>query len=146
MNNIKLLLEAFSSGARNSRGNYHITLKRLIITLNTVESNENSLVKVEDYHSGFTLGYPHKPHSYRGYYSDLAFEISDFKLTSKDFLDRCICCLDKEFEGYKGGLYKMDEDTPLWIADYGSCGKALIKTKIDDNNVILVAKDLDENY
>jgi len=63
-----------------------------------------------------------EPHSYRGYYSDLSFEKQEGSQTVERLLSVCAECLDKTFTGYKGGEFRMDEHTPLWIAEYGSCG------------------------
>lgn len=43
------------------------------------------------------------PHSYRGYYSDLAFEKREGEQTVETLLNVCKDCLGKTFEGYGGG-------------------------------------------
>lgn len=63
--------------------------------------------------------------SYRGYYSDLAFEPSVNRL-SKEVLEKCKAAMGKVFTGYKGGDYVMGARTPLWVANYGDCGKKLM--------------------
>ena len=62
------------------------------------------------------------PHSYRGYYSDLAFEKDDGLRSVKELLDSCKSCMGQVFEGYKGGDFVMGALTPVWIAEYGCCG------------------------
>ena len=60
--------------------------------------------------------------SYRGYYSDLSLVPSDepnFALTVEDFLPRLKAAIGDTFTGYKGGEYRMDENTLLWVAHYG---------------------------
>lgn len=64
--------------------------------------------------------------SYRGYYRDLAFEPVTTQRSAKDLLDECQSAMGKVFEGYKGGDYLMGENTPLWVANYGSCGTRLM--------------------
>jgi hypothetical protein len=65
------------------------------------------------------------PHSYRGDYTDLAFEptgpisIGDMLLCAEE-------SLGTEFIGYKGGEFTMNEGTNCWIAKYGSGGGQLI--------------------
>jgi hypothetical protein len=46
------------------------------------------------------------PHSYRGYYEDLAFEPAK-NITVGEMLDCAKGALGKTYEGYKGGEYKM---------------------------------------
>lgn len=60
--------------------------------------------------------------SYRGYYSDLAFDPNPNPRTVADLLTECRGAMGKVFEGYKGGDFMMGATTPLWIAGYGdSC-------------------------
>jgi hypothetical protein len=68
---------------------------------------------------------PESPHSYRGYYSDLAFS-AGHKRTAGAWLRELESCLGSTFTGYKGGDFTMREDTPLWAAFYGCCGRAII--------------------
>lgn len=62
------------------------------------------------------------PHSYRGYYSDLAFERISEKVTVVQALAMCKESMGQVFVGYKGGDYVMGALTPLWIASYSCCG------------------------
>jgi hypothetical protein len=66
------------------------------------------------------------PHSYRGYYSDLAFERGAEKVKASDALAMCRDCMGRVFEGYKGGDFVMGALTPVWIAHYGSCGEKIL--------------------
>ncbi len=60
------------------------------------------------------------PHSYRGYYSDLAFEPTEDEITVINLLTSCReDCMGQKFEGYKGGDFYMTAETPLWISDWG---------------------------
>jgi hypothetical protein len=64
---------------------------------------------------GFT-----NPHSYRGYYDHLAFEPASN--VSVAFMIACAeSALGATYEGWKGGEYVMDEDTPCWLAFEGQC-------------------------
>lgn len=65
-----------------------------------------------------------KAMSYRGYYDQLAFEPKD-NVTVGEMLDEARSAVDKVFDGYKGGEYKMYDFTECWIAEYGDCGDAL---------------------
>lgn len=66
------------------------------------------------------------PHSYRGYYDDLAFECEKGKRPSVELLKECKETVGKLFSGYKGGDYVMNQSTPIWIAGYGECGLKLM--------------------
>ena len=66
------------------------------------------------------------PHSYRGYYEDLAFQLSENKATVKETLTLLKSCLNTEFQGYKGGDFIMTNETLIWVATYGSCGERIM--------------------
>lgn len=72
--------------------------------------------------------------SYRGYYSDLAFEPTDGCEQASSILERCRDAMGQVFTGYKGGEFMMGSLTPLWVAAYGDCGKKLIAVN-DDGNI-----------
>lgn len=65
--------------------------------------------------------------SYRGYYSDIALEPWDGTLTVEQLLSAANDACGRTFEGYKGGDFAMDADTPLWIAHYGSASDIAIR-------------------
>ena len=79
--------------------------------------------------------------SYRGYYSDLAFApLYDTEpRTVKEALKEALLAHGKTFEGYKGGEFTMEGDTPVWYSHYGTCGPAIIG--ITDEGVILTQED-----
>ena len=64
------------------------------------------------------------PHSYRGYYDELAFEpranilVSDMLAAAKD-------AMGSTYIGYKGGEYQMCEWTECWLAKWGECGETI---------------------
>lgn len=69
------------------------------------------------------------PHSYRGYYSDLAFDPAIS--TAAEALARCRAAMGEVFQGYKGGDFQMGSLTPVWIAHYGDCGKKIVAVADD---------------
>lgn len=78
------------------------------------------------------------PHSYRGYYSDMAFE----EVTPQPVFTLLADCKDamgKSFTGYKGGDFYMHAGVPLWVADYGCCGLKLMA--INDDGSLVTAED-----
>lgn len=65
------------------------------------------------------------PHSYRGYYHDLAFEIAT-DVTVAAMLADARSALHATYEGWKGGDYTMDEDSDVWLVwERGDCGETL---------------------
>lgn len=83
-----------------------------------------------------------EPHSYRGYYSDLAFEKREGVRSVGELLEELKNeCLNHTFEGYKGGDFIMNEDAPLWIADYGSTGDKMIE--ITNGDILSISTQSD---
>lgn len=72
-----------------------------------------------------------EPHSYRGYYSDLAFEPIEGKMKVSDALAMCRGAMGQVFTGYKGGDFVMGALTPVWMASYGCCGKKIMTINDD---------------
>lgn len=66
-----------------------------------------------------------KPHSYRGYYCELAFE--PMTTTIQDMLEAALSADGESYTGYKGGSFVMDGDTEVYIAYEGSCGNPITK-------------------
>ena len=66
------------------------------------------------------------PHSFRGYYEDLAFSPVDGTVKAGDLLEICKDCMGEVFTGYKGGDFMMGKNTPVWIAYYGQDGERLM--------------------
>lgn len=71
----------------------------------------------------FPHGFAH-PHSYRGYYDELAFEPAT-NTRAGDMLADAQAALGKTFTGYKGGDYEMQSWTDCWLAEYGDTGDSL---------------------
>jgi hypothetical protein len=66
------------------------------------------------------------PHSYRGYYDQLAFT-PQTGCAVESMLKHALSAKGCTFHGYKGGEYLMDSSTPVWIANHGSLGVELNK-------------------
>lgn len=64
------------------------------------------------------------PHSYRGYYDELAFEPAR-DVTVASMLKCAKESLGSTFRGYKGGKYKMHEYTQCWLANFGQNGETI---------------------
>jgi len=83
----------------------------------------------------------HMPHSYRGYYIDLAFEKMDRKQTVEEILFMCRKCLGEIFEGYKGGDSGMTKNTPIWRAFYGRGGERILNIDVNTGELTLSEDD-----
>jgi hypothetical protein len=70
------------------------------------------------------------PHSYRGYYDQVAFE-PVANTTVGTMLAHAESAIGPVFTGYKGGDYVYNRFTPAWIAVYGRCGDELSVAKIE---------------
>ena len=64
------------------------------------------------------------PHSYRGYYDQLAFEPTQ-NITVAQMLEEAKSADGEAYMGYKGGAFEMNEDTDVYIAFEGSTGEEL---------------------
>lgn len=65
-----------------------------------------------------------KPHSYRGYYDELAFEPVR-NVTVRQMLADARSAVGATYDGWKGGEYTMTEDTGCWLAVEGSTGESI---------------------
>lgn len=121
MNHIQALIDGMGQQWQRERAESQMTLGKLIKRLEAMP--QDSLI------DGLTYA-----HSYRGYYSDLAFERKADKVTVSSLLTECRDAMGQVFEGYKGGDYQMGCNTPLWIAHYGCTGEKLMAIR-DDGSI-----------
>lgn len=64
------------------------------------------------------------PHSYRGYYTELAF-IPEKNTTVGEMLKCAKDALGSTYQGWKGGEFTMDEYTDVYLAEYGDTGDSI---------------------
>ena len=117
-NYLQALVDGLGAQWQRERAETQMTLGALIKALEAMPSN----IQVTNLKS---------PHSYRGYYEDLAFELCGGTRPAKDLLTECKDAMGGVFVGYKGGDFVMGALTPVWVADYGCCGVKLIAIKND---------------
>jgi hypothetical protein len=130
------IINSINDACKDERSKYHLTLGCLIEELKKADQD----LRVIENHTSKGVS---SPHSYRGYYSDLALERSDEVNSVRDLLSKLLNVQDQELTGYKGGEFLMTDDTPLWISEYGnSSGIAIISTKIERDVFYLVTKEL----
>lgn len=112
--NLQALVDGMSAQWQRERAETQMTLGKLIAALEAMPSD----AEVTNLNS---------PHSYRGYYSDLAFERGEGTRPAAELLAECKAAMGQVFEGYKGGDYVMGALTPLWVSEYGhSSGEKLM--------------------
>lgn len=133
---LQRLVDGFAEAGERERANYHLTLGKLIEGLAALPVDTPVRIDV----SGAAPG---GAHSYRGYYSDLAFEPDGDWDTVAKFLGAARVALGQVFRGYKGGEFTMHERTPLWLAPYGTEGRAIINLDMRDGVAVLVTKEID---
>lgn len=111
--NLQALVDGMGAQWQRDRAETQMTLGKLISALEAMPEE----TKVANLNNA---------HSYRGYYIDLAFVQGDGVRPAAELLAECKAAMGRVFSGYKGGDYVMGERTPIWVADYGCCGKKLM--------------------
>lgn len=125
------LMDTMNKVAKDERGRYHITLGVLIEML--ALQPEGYTCEID------TGGTVTNAHSYRGYYSDLALAKSEGTRKCSHLLAELEDIMGKKLEGYKGGMFPMEHDTPVWISEYGvASGQAVIGIVVDDEEKKIV--------
>lgn len=83
--------------------------------------------------------------SYRGYYDHLAVGYEDNHcIRAGELLELAKAACGETYTGWKGGDYRMDRDTPVWVANPGHCyGTAIVDVDSDGWRVTLVTKQCD---
>lgn len=132
---LQALVDAMNEASRAERSRYHVTLGKLIEVL--AAADPDMPVIFDDDTS------PCKPHSYRGYYSDLSFAGCNEPKPAGDLLAQCRVALGATFEGYKCGDFVMGDDTPLWRASWGHTGDAIVGVTVVAGKLLLETKQLD---
>ena len=125
------LFNQISQGYRANRSLTQMTLGRFISILEKLPQDKEILNVC-------------RPHSYRGYYSDLALEKETGTRTIESLVQQLKNeCLGQTFEGYKGGDFYMDEHTPIWLAEYGCCGDKIMDIQVGEIFSLLTEEDND---
>lgn len=137
INPIQRFIDSMNEAGKRERANYHLTLGKLIEALEAVPDKTIPIWFDKGRGSPGGLG------SYRGYYSDLAFETGAPCMVDS-VLKHAKKALDTIFEGYKGGDFLMDADTPLWRSEWGECsGVAIMDIRVEPYKVTMITKKVD---
>lgn len=111
--NLQAMINGMSAQWQRERAETQLTLGELIEVLEAMPDDAQ-------------VANLRNPHSYRGYYSDLAFEQNEGSRPTAELLAECKAAMGQVFYGYKGGDYVMGALTPVWVASYGCCGPKLM--------------------
>lgn len=119
------------------------TLGRLIDALESIPTTRrNYRGETERRHVRFDFEYlrPSGLDSWRGVYRELAIGFAtEGTMHLDDFLTMLRQAVGKTYEGYKGGTFRMDRSTPLWVANYGNAGDTgVVGVRDDDYDVVLL--------
>lgn len=137
MSDMQKLVDAMGAAVRDSRSGYHLTLG---VAIDQITKFPDRYVVVFD---GTNLS-PGDEMSYRGYYSDLAFDEGNEPKTVEEFGQQLFGALDQKYTGYKGDEFRMDPSTPLWVSEYGEAsGIALMSMHVAEDRVVIVTKKIE---
>lgn len=91
--------------------------------------------------------------SYRGYYDQLALgyegEYGTKMMTVGELLKDCEEAVGKTYQGWKGGDYRMDRDTNIFVANSGCTSNTYlvdVVRKYDDWYVLTTKTDIEGDY
>lgn len=127
-------IDAISAAGQAQRREYHLTLGELVEVLFDLPDHDIPI----EFDDGSTPG---RLHSYRGYYQDLAFSTGATGNVG-DVLEDAQDAIGETFTGYKGGDFRMDETTPLWRAESGETGDAIVGLDVQDDRVVLETQEV----
>lgn len=125
--NMQHLIDGMNAAYQAERSQSQMTLGKLIARLKELPQE----MKVP----GLSA-----PHSYRGYYNDLAFTIPNDPASIGEILATAKGCMGEVFTGYKGGDFQMGRNTPIWLSNYGCCGQKIMGIT-DDGKLELAVDD-----
>lgn len=134
---LQAIVNMMNEAAEAERAKYQLTLGKLV----TLLSNTDAALPVVIDRYGLA---PVSPHSYRGYYSDIAFEHDADDVSVGDFLNTVKSTIGSVFEGYKGGDFTMKENTHVWISSWGSASSiAAMDVVVIDGKAVIITKEID---
>lgn len=82
-------------------------------------------------------------HTYRGQEEDLAIDTLDSDVQVCDFIDSLEAVLNTELDGYTGGSYLMESDTPVWVTEDWDdiSGISIVSIRIQGSSVYLLTNE-----
>lgn len=89
---------------------------------------------------------PDRLASWRGVYAQLTLTHGTKPVTVSTLLADAQRAVGRSFEGYKGGRYRMDEETPVWADDYGDWDERCILALDRDDGAVIIRTALIGEY
>jgi len=133
-------MDKMSEVRRKVRRNYHLTKGELIEKLGECEKNKIIASSYKPYNDEMINVYiSGRLFSYRGYYSDMILEYTrnrDEATTVEDLL-RHLRNFD-EMTGYKGGDFKVEDDTVVWLDAYGEAQGNAVMDLFETGELVLL--------
>ncbi|AZA49761.1 hypothetical protein EG346_16940 [Chryseobacterium carnipullorum] len=133
--------ESFENSSQLTLGQFISEIERIGI----VAEHNN---EIKDVCFDFGSAIPTTLDSWRGAYEELAlgYELSGYDNNSKHFsdckadkfLEQLKSAIGKEYTGWKGGEFIMNEDTPVWVSNSGNSDDTGIIGILDDGWRIIV--------
>lgn len=123
-----------TSRKRRMETSDQLTLGQLIALVENCEKSDAEVV--------YDFGYmaPTDIDSWRGSYAELALNYTEDqpRKTKETFLSMLKEAVGKTFTGYKGGEYRMSNDTPIWVANYGNSSDTAVIGVLDNSYQIII--------
>ena len=123
------------------RDNQQLSLGEFIKELESVDLKMEHNGEVKEVEFDFGTAFPTQLDSWRGSYDEIAlgYKMSGYDNNSEHFantkadklLEHLKEAVGKEYEGYKGGDFTMDKNTPVWVANYGHSGNTGVVGVLD---------------
>lgn len=85
-------------------------------------------------------------HSDRGYYDRSATAHNSTERDAHELADQLNRQIGKEIHGWKGGDYQVNGNLPLYLAEYGDVGPAIIGFVADPNSGVYEPVLLNESW
>jgi hypothetical protein len=121
-----------------------LTLGELIAKLEPIAANQQGVIELHKHEAtvryDFEYLFPTSIDSWRGSYAELAlnYKTDGEEMFISDFLKMLKEAVGKTFEGYKGGEFLMDEDTPIWVANYGNSGNTAVIDVVNNGYCVIL--------
>ncbi len=84
--------------------------------------------------------YPGELCSHRGFYECLAIIPTRALILASETRRRLGAAVGQDFAGYKGGVYRMTRDTPLWVVSDRGDHSSTIITGIEDCDYMTILR------
>lgn len=126
--NFQALIDGMNAQAQRERAGTQLTLGGLIAALEAMPD-------------GVDVANLFYPHSYRGYYCDLALERAEGTRPAAGLLADCRAAMGETFQGWKGGDYMMGKTTPLWVSEEGTASGLKLMSVLPGGEIVTEVDD-----